>query len=200
MTAKIKKLKENNQTIYPATIVEEVVIYPTKQNESGETVDLSAFIEELLTVLFRGNRSDINMAFSDLQSSLGSGKSLDLYINDVNAFIEKVNTFLEDAGATQGVIDSWKELEDCLAGVTDSETLTGKLQALLSEAKSYADTKASSATANAVTMGSNAGAADRVIVSAGANKTAKDSGNEAPMTYRKASVVNNVTPYNEITL
>lgn len=200
MTAKIKKLKENNQTIYPATIAEGVVIYPTKQNESGETVDLSAFIEELLTVLSRGNRSDINMAFRDLQSPLGSGKSLDLYINDVNAFIEKVNTFLEDAGATQGVIDSWKELEDCLAGVTDSETLTGKLQALLSEAKSYADTKASSATANAVTMGSNAGAADRVMVSAGANKTAKDSGSEAPMTYRKASVVNNVTPYNEITL
>lgn len=176
MTAKIKKLKENNQTIYPATIAEGVVIYPTKQNESGETVDLSAFIEKLLTVLSQGNRSDINMAFSDLQSSLGSGKSLDLYINDVNVFIEKVNTFLEDAGATQGVIDSWKELEDFLAGVTDSETLTGKLQALLSEAKSYANTTVSSATANAVTMGSNAGAADRVMVSAGANKTAKDSG------------------------
>lgn len=200
MTAKIKKLKENNQTIYPATIAEGVVIYPTKQNESGETVDLSAFIEELLTVLSLENRSDINMVFSNLQSLLRSGKSLGLYINDVKAFIEKVNTFLEDAGATQGVIDCWKELEDCLARVTDSETLTGKLQALLSEAKSYADTKASSATANAVTMGSNAEAADRVMVSAGANKTAKDPENEAPMTYQKASVVNNETPYNEITL
>ena len=46
----------------------------------------------------------------------------------------------------------------------------------LQSAKGYADTKVQQGTANAVTMSSNAGAADRVLTSGGSNKTAKDSG------------------------
>ena len=166
--AKIKKLKENGVTIYPATIPEAVV------DTNGFTLD--SFLDKLLTVLSKGSRRNIDAAFSTLQSSLGDGKSIKTFVDDVNAFIVKINAFLNDAGASQGVIDSWKEIEEFLAGITDTETLTGLLTDILNSAKSYADTKVSSATANAVTMGSNAGAADRVMVSAGANKTAKDSG------------------------
>lgn len=158
--AKIKKLKENGATIYPATIPEAVV------DTNG--FSLTDFIDNMLTVLSLGDREHFDLAFSDLQAALGSGNSLDM-------FIDKVNSFLSDAGASQGVIDSWKEIEDFLAGITDTETLTGLLTDTLNSAKSYADSKVSSATANAVTMSSNAGAADRVMVSAGANKTAKAS-------------------------
>lgn len=162
--AKIKKLKENGVTIYPATIPEAVV------DTNGFTLD--SFLDKLLTVLSKGSRGNIDAAFSTLQSSLGDGKSIKTFVDDVNAFIVKINAFLNDAGASQGVIDSWKEIEEFLAGVTDAETLTGLLNDTLQSANNYTKT----AMANAVTMGSNADATDRVLVSGGANKTAKSSG------------------------
>lgn len=166
--AKIKKLKENGSTVYPATIPEAVV------DVNGFT--LASFMDQLLGVLSNGDREHLDLAFSDLQSSLGEGVSLDMYLEELNGFVDKVNAFLIDAGASAGVIDSWKEIESFLAGITDTETLTGLLADTLAAAKSYADTKVSSGTANMVTMSANAGAADRVLTSAGSNKTAKDSG------------------------
>ena len=166
--AKIKKLKENGKTVYPATIPEAVV------DVNGFT--LASFMDQLLAVLSIGNREHLDLAFSDLQSSLGEGVSLDMYLGELNGFVEKVNAFLNDAGASAGVIDSWKEIESFLAGITDTETLTGLLADTLAAAKSYADGKVSSGTANMVTMSANAGGADRVLTSAGSNKTAKDSG------------------------
>ena len=166
--AKIKKLKENGSTVYPATIPEAVV------DVNGFT--LASFMDQLLGVLSNGDREHLDLAFSDLQSSLGEGVSLDMYLEELNGFVDKVNAFLNDAGASAGVIDSWKEIESFLAGITDTETLTGLLADTLAAAKSYADTKVSSGTANMVTMSANAGAADRVLTSAGSNKTAKDSG------------------------
>ena len=166
--AKIKKLKENGSTIYPATIPEAVV------DMNGFT--LASFMDQLLGVLSNGDREHLDLAMGDLQSSLGEGVSLDMYLGELNGFVDKVNAFLNDAGASAGVIDSWKEIESFLAGITDTETLTGLLADTLAAAKSYADKKVSSGTANMVTMSSNAGAADRVLTSAGSNKTAKDSG------------------------
>ena len=166
--AKIKKLKENGSTVYPATIPEAVV------DVNGFT--LASFMDQLLGVLSNGDREHLDLAMGDLQSSLGEGVSLDMYLEELNGFGHKVNAFLNDAGASAGVIDSWKEIESFLAGITDTETLTGLLADTLAAAKSYADTKVSSGTANMVTMSSNAGAADRVLTSAGSNKTAKDSG------------------------
>ena len=166
--ARIKKLKENGSTIYPATIPEAVV------DVNGFT--LASFMDQLLGVLSNGDCEHLDLAMGDLQSSLGEGVSLDMYLGELNGFVDKVNAFLNDAGASAGVIDSWKEIESFLAGITDTETLTGLLADTLAAAKSYADTKVSSGTANMVTMSSNAGAADRVLTSAGSNKTAKDSG------------------------
>lgn len=166
--AKIKKLKENGKTLYPVTIPEALV------DTNGFT--LADFMDRLLDVLANGDREHLDLAFSDLQSSLGEGVSLDMYLADVNDFIDKVNTFLNDADASDTAINRWKEIESFLAGITDTETLTGLLADTLAAAKSYADTKVSSGTANMVTMSSNAGAADRVLTSAGSNKTAKDSG------------------------
>ena len=161
--AKIKKLKENGSTIYPATIPEGVV------DTNGFT--LAELLDELLEVLAGGSRDNMELAFSDLRAAIGSEDG-----NDLSRFVAKVNTFLEDADASDATINRWKEIESFLTGITDTETLTGLLAENLQSAKSYADTKVSSGTANMVTMSSNAGAADRVLTSAGTNRAAKDSG------------------------
>lgn len=161
--AKIKKLKENGSTIYPATIPEGVV------DTNGFT--LAELLDELLEVLAGGSRGNMELAFSDLRAAIGSEDG-----NDLSRFVAKVNAFLEDADASDATINRWKEIESFLAGITDTETLTGLLAENLQSAKSYADTKVSSGTANMVTMSANAGATDRVLTSAGSNKTAKDSG------------------------
>lgn len=161
--AKIKKLKENGSTIYPATIPEGVV------DTNGFT--LAEFMDELLEVLAGGGRGNMELAFSNLRAAIGSEDG-----NDLSRFVAKVNAFLEDADASDATINRWKEIESFLAGITDTETLTGLLAENLQSAKSYADTKVSSGTANMVTMSANAGATDRVLTSAGSNKTAKDSG------------------------
>ena len=161
--AKIKKLKENGSTIYPATIPEGVV------DTNGFT--LAELLDELLEVLAGGSRGNMELAFSDLRAAIGSEDGYDL-----SRFVAKVNAFLEDADASDATINRWKEIESFLAGITDTETLTGLLAENLKSAKGYADTKVSSGTANMVTMSANAGAADRVLTSAGSNKTAKDSG------------------------
>ena len=161
--AKIKKLKENGSTIYPATIPEGVV------DTNGFT--LAEFMDELLEVLAGGGRSSMELSFSDLRQAIGSEDGYDL-----SRFVAKVNVFLEDADASDATINRWKEIESFLTGITDTKTLTGLLNDTLTSAKSYADGKVSSGTANMVTMSANAGAADRVLISAGTNKTAKDSG------------------------
>lgn len=170
--AKIKKLKENGSTIYPATIPEGVV------DTNGFT--LAELLDELLEVLAGGSRGNMELAFSDLRAAIGSEDG-----NDLSRFVAKVNTFLEDADASDAAINRWKEIESFLAGITDTETLTGLLAENLKSAKGYADTKVQQGTANAVTMSSNAGAADRVLTSAGTNKTAKDSGGWLSATWRK---------------
>ena len=161
--AKIKKLKENGATIYPATIPEGVV------DTNGFT--LAELLDELLEVLAGGSRGNMELAFSDLRAAIGSEDG-----NDLSRFVAKVNTFLEDADASDATINRWKEIESFLAGITDTETLTGLLAKNLQSAKSYADTKVQQGTANAVTMSSHAGDADRVLTSAGTNRAAKDSG------------------------
>jgi|GEM_PF-1173290 len=161
--AKIKKLKENGATIYPATIPEGVV------DTNGFT--LAELLDELLEVLAGGSRGNMELAFSDLRAAIGSTDGYDL-----SRFVAKVNVFLEDADASDTTINRWKEIESFLAGITDTETLTGLLAENLQSAKGYADTKVQQGTANAVTMSSNAGAADRVLTSAGTNRAAKDSG------------------------
>ena len=161
--AKIKKLKENGSTIYPATIPEGVV------DTNGFT--LAEFMDELLSVLGGSERNASLIALSDLRQAIGSEDG-----NDLSRFVSKVNTFLNDADASDTTINRWKEIESFLTGITDTKTLTGLLNDTLTSAKSYADGKVSSGTANMVTMSANAAASDRVLTSGGNNKTAKDSG------------------------
>ena len=99
-----------------------------------------------------------------------------MYLGEVNDIIDKVDTFLNDADASDETINRWKEIESFLAGITDKETLTGLLEENLASAKSYTDSKVISSVGNAVTMASNAAGVDRILVSGGADKTAKDSG------------------------
>lgn len=170
--AKIKKLKENGSTIYPATIPE-AVVDPNNKTKLSEIIDDLA-----LTFGDMGESKNIIQAMSDLRSTIGehSESGLDGYAQYLNLFIDKVNAFLEDADASDTTINRWKEIESFLTGITDTKTLTGLLNDTLTSAKSYADGKVSSGTANMVTMSANAAASDRVLTSAGTNKTAKDSG------------------------
>ena len=96
--AKIKKLKENGSTIYPATIPEGVV------DTNGFT--LAELLDELLEVLAGGSRGNMELAFSDLRAAIGSEDG-----NDLSRFVAKVNTFLEDADASDAAINRWKEIE-----------------------------------------------------------------------------------------
>jgi len=170
--ANIKKLKENGSTIYPATIPE-AVVDPNNKTKLSEIIDDLA-----LTFGDMGESKNIIQAMSDLRSTIGehSESGLDGYAQYLNLFIDKVNSFLEDADASDTTINRWKEIESFLTGITDTKTLTGLLNDNLQSAKSYADGKVSSGTANMVTMSANAAASDRVLTSAGNNKTAKDSG------------------------
>lgn len=74
--------------------------------------------------------TSINWLNPDLASKIP-----DAFKTDANKFQSKLNdfflkhyvewkTFLEDEGTQEGVIDSWKELEDFLASISDSEGLT----------------------------------------------------------------------------
>ena len=155
--ARIKKIKDNGTTIYPATIPQGVI-----DPENGWSIKTA--IDDILSVL--GGSTNLSLVISGLRQALSPDGG------DLSVFCDKVNNFLNNAGASKGVIDSWKEIEDFLAGVTDAETLTGLLNDTLQSANNYTKT----AMANAVTMVSNADATDRVLVSGGANKTAKSSG------------------------
>lgn len=125
--AKIKKLKENGSTIYPATIPEGVV------DTNGFT--LAEFMDELLSVLGGSERNASLIALSDLRQAIGSEDG-----NDLSRFVSKVNTFLNDADASDTTINRWKEIESFLTGITDTKTLTGLLNDTLTSAKSYTDT------------------------------------------------------------
>lgn len=54
-------------------------------------------------------------------------------VDGLQAFITKVNTFLDTVDASDDTINRWKEIEAFLQGITDTETLTGLLQDLKAE-------------------------------------------------------------------
>lgn len=54
-------------------------------------------------------------------------------VEDLQAFITKVNNFLESADVSDETINRWVEIETFLTGITDQETLTGLLLNLKNE-------------------------------------------------------------------
>ena len=133
----------------------------------GWTLDELA--NELLGVLSGNDSEHLDLAISDLRQSFYDTQ---MGWTDLSMFIAYVKDFLTQADVSDDTINRWKEIEDFLDGITDTDTLTGLLEDSVNESKQYTDNK----TANMVTMASNAGATGRVLVSAAANKTAKDSG------------------------
>ncbi len=72
-------------------------------------------------------------AVSDI-SGLGDRlNTLETSKADYEAFKTLVTAFLNDADVSDTTINRWKELEDFLSGITDSDTLSGMLQALKAE-------------------------------------------------------------------
>ena len=47
--------------------------------------------------------------------------------SNLSDFVNKLNDFLTSVDATDTAINKWKELENFLAGITDTDTLTGLL-------------------------------------------------------------------------
>ena len=74
--AKIKKLKENGSTIYPATIPQ-AVIDPKNKTKLSEIIDDLA-----LTFLDMGESKNVIQSMSDLRSTIGehSESGLDGYV------------------------------------------------------------------------------------------------------------------------
>lgn len=54
-------------------------------------------------------------------------------VEDLQAFVTKVNNFLESADVSDETINRWVEIETFLTGITDQETLTGLLLQLKAE-------------------------------------------------------------------
>lgn len=54
-------------------------------------------------------------------------------VEDLQAFVTKVNNFLESADVSDETINRWVEIETFLTGITDQETLTGLLLNLKNE-------------------------------------------------------------------
>lgn len=54
-------------------------------------------------------------------------------VNGLQAFITKVNTFLDTVDASDDTINRWKEIEAFLQGITDTQTLAGLLANLRAE-------------------------------------------------------------------
>ena len=130
---------------------------------------LDGLADELLGVLSGNDSEHLDLAISDLRQSFYDTQ---MGWTDLSGFIAYVKDFLTQADVSDDTINRWKEIEDFLDGITDTDTLAGLLEDSVNESKQYTDNK----TANMVTMASNAGATGRVLVSAAANKTAKDSG------------------------
>lgn len=127
--AKIKKLKENGSTIYPATIPQAVVDPDSKETLS--TI-LSAFSD---AVSYGKTPLQAAQALQDIFGDDSPGEGF----TDLVSAMRTIGDFLYSADASQEAINRWKEIESFLAGITDTETLTGLLAENLQSAKSYTD-------------------------------------------------------------
>lgn len=106
--------------------------------------ELKSTIEDLV----EKHNSEVSMIF---QYFINRYKSIETRLNTVESTIEdhegrlisveelsketadKLRIFLEDRDVQDATINRWKELEDFLAGITDTETLTGLLEKLKSD-------------------------------------------------------------------
>lgn len=164
---------------------------------------LRKFVDDLLNVLSGGNGNDLEAALSHLRSSFTSAQT------NLAAFIEEVNTFLNDSDLSDATINRWKEIESFLAGITDTETLTGLLADTLNSAKSYTDAKkytlpvATGSTLGGVKSGGafiSIGSDGIITVNQAKKATQDKNGADIAATYLKAAAVTDVTEYAEITI
>lgn len=100
--------------------------------------DLQTAVEAAVAETLQGGNLEVTPAahehaVSDI-SGLGARlTTLETSKADYEAFKALVTAFLNDADVQDTTINRWKELEDFLNGITDSDTLTGMLQALKAE-------------------------------------------------------------------
>lgn len=107
-------------------------------NDKVSTQDLGTAVATAVAETLQGGNIEITPAahehaVSDI-SGLGARlTTLETSKADYEAFKTLVTAFLNDADVSDTTINRWKELEDFLAGITDSDTLAGMLQALKAE-------------------------------------------------------------------
>ena len=107
-------------------------------NGKVSTQDLGTAVATAVAETLQGGNLEVTPAahehaVSDI-SGLGARlTTLETSKADYEAFKTLVTAFLNDADVSDTTINRWKELEDFLAGITDSDTLAGMLQALKAE-------------------------------------------------------------------
>lgn len=107
-------------------------------NSKVSSQDLSTAVAAAVAETLQGGNFEVTPAahehaVSDI-SGLGARlTTLETSKADYEAFKTLVTAFLNDADVSDTTINRWKELEDFLSGITDSDTLAGMLQALKAE-------------------------------------------------------------------
>ena len=107
-------------------------------NDKVSSSELQSAVEAAVAETLQGGNLEVTPAahehaVSDI-SGLGARlTTLETSKADYEAFKTLVTAFLNDADVSDTTINRWKELEDFLNGITDSDTLAGMLQALKAE-------------------------------------------------------------------
>lgn len=107
-------------------------------NDKVSSSELQTAVEAAVAETLQGGNLEVTPAahehaVSDI-SGLGARlTTLETSKADYEAFKTLVTAFLNDADVSDTTINRWKELEDFLSGITDSDTLAGMLQALKAE-------------------------------------------------------------------
>ena len=107
-------------------------------NDKVSSSELQTAVEAAVAETLQGGNLEVTPAahehaVSDI-SGLGARlTTLETSKADYEAFKTLVTAFLNDADVSDTTINRWKELKDFLAGITDSDTLAGMLQALKAE-------------------------------------------------------------------
>lgn len=97
----------------------------------ASTADLDSFEAEIRAAVegAGGGSSDLNERLTAVEETLDTKVDT----TDYAAFKERIESFLEDADASDETINKWKEVENFLDGITDTKTLAGMLADLKAE-------------------------------------------------------------------
>ena len=123
-----------DDTIDPSKIVSgdenivDIINRKAEERHSHEISDVEGLNERLQQI-----QDDLDTAEDNISGHETRIQTLETSKTDYEEFKERVRAFLEDADTSDKTINRWKEIENFLQGITDTETLTGLLNDLKQE-------------------------------------------------------------------